>query len=134
MSQVLATDGVWEVMTAQEVVHFVQRWRKRPWQGWNASDALTLEAQERWKLLQAEVGRLSLWRRALCCPVFPDGHPSASVLTWHAPINAEGTGALHAAAAGGRAHPTDTCIAMRVWHTITWILGTTRGRQRARRL
>ena len=54
-SQVLATDGVWEVMTAQEVVHFVQRWRKRPWQGWNASDALTLEAQERWKQLQEEV-------------------------------------------------------------------------------
>ncbi len=53
--QVLATDGVWEVMTAQEVVHFVQRWRKRPWQGWNASDALTLEAQERWKQLQEEV-------------------------------------------------------------------------------
>lgn len=52
----LATDGVWEVMTAQEAVHFVQRWRKRPWQGWNASDALTLEAQERWKLLQEEVG------------------------------------------------------------------------------
>ena len=53
--QVLASDGVWEVMTAQEVVHFVQRWRKRPWQGWNASDALTLEAQERWKQLQEEV-------------------------------------------------------------------------------
>ncbi len=54
-SQVLATDGIWEVMTAQEVVHFVHRWRKRPWQGWNASDALTLEAQERWKKLQPEV-------------------------------------------------------------------------------
>lgn len=54
-TQVLATDGVWEVMTAQEVAHFVQRWRKRPWQGWNASDALTLEAQERWKQLQQEV-------------------------------------------------------------------------------
>ena len=51
----LATDGVWEVMTPQEVAHFVQRWRKRPWQGWNASDALTLEAQERWKQLQQEV-------------------------------------------------------------------------------
>ena len=61
----LATDGVWEVMTAQEVVHFVQRWRKRPWQGWNASDALTLEAQERWKLLQAEVGRPSPWGQGL---------------------------------------------------------------------
>lgn len=51
----LATDGVWEVMTCQEVAHFVQRWRKRPWAGWSASDALTLEAQERWKLLQPEV-------------------------------------------------------------------------------
>jgi hypothetical protein len=53
--QVVATDGVWEVMTCQEVAHFVQRWRKRPWDGWTASDALTLEAQERWKLLQPEV-------------------------------------------------------------------------------
>ncbi|CAL8463743.1 g3277 [Coccomyxa elongata] len=52
---VLATDGVWEVMTCQEVAHFVQRWRKRPWIGWSASDALTLEAQERWKLLQPEI-------------------------------------------------------------------------------
>ncbi|KAK9917571.1 hypothetical protein WJX75_005896 [Coccomyxa subellipsoidea] len=52
---VLATDGVWEVMTCQEVAHFVQRWRKRPWAGWSASDALTLEAQERWKLLQPEI-------------------------------------------------------------------------------
>lgn len=60
--QVLATDGVWEVMTCQEVVHFVQRWRKRPWIGWSASDALTLEAQERWKLLQPEVQSfLSSW-------------------------------------------------------------------------
>ncbi len=53
--QVLATDGVWEVMDCQDVAHFVQRWRKRPWVGWSASDALTLEAQERWKLLQPEV-------------------------------------------------------------------------------
>ncbi len=58
-------------MTAQEVVHFVQRWRKRPWQGWNASDALTLEAQERWKLLQAEVGRTSLWGQG---PLLPSIH------------------------------------------------------------
>ena len=85
----LATDGVWEVMTAQEVVHFVQRWRKRPWQGWNASDALTLEAQERWKLLQAEVGWLFLWVRALCCPMCTATHLAASVLMRHAPVTAE---------------------------------------------
>ena len=53
--QVVATDGVWEVMSCQEVAHFVHRWRKRPWANWTASDALSLEAQERWKLLQPEV-------------------------------------------------------------------------------
>lgn len=63
----LATDGVWEVMTCQEVAHFVQRWRKRPWAGWSASDALTLEAQERWKLLQPEVRSVRLHRLSFCC-------------------------------------------------------------------
>ncbi len=54
-AQVLASDGVWEVMSCQEVAHFVARWRKRPWDGWSAADALSLEAQERWKQLQPEV-------------------------------------------------------------------------------
>ena len=55
-AQVLATDGVWEVMDCDNVARFVGAWRERPWPGWNASDALSLEAQERWKLLQPEVG------------------------------------------------------------------------------
>lgn len=60
LHQVLASDGVWEVMSCAEVAHFVARWRKRPWVGWSAADALTLEAQERWKQLQPEVRLLVL--------------------------------------------------------------------------
>ena len=66
----LASDGVWEVMSCQEVAHFVARWRKRPWAGWSAADALSLEAQERWKQLQPEVralcGRCRCGRASLC--------------------------------------------------------------------
>ena len=54
-AQVVATDGLWEVMKVEEVAQFVNAWRRRPWPGWNCADALTLEAQERWKLLQPEV-------------------------------------------------------------------------------
>ena len=50
----MATDGLWEVMKVEEVAQFVSAWRRRPWPGWNCADALTLEAQERWKLLQPE--------------------------------------------------------------------------------
>ncbi len=50
----MATDGLWEVMAVEEVAQFVAAWRRRPWPGWSCADALTLEAQERWKLLQPE--------------------------------------------------------------------------------
>ncbi|KAK9836329.1 hypothetical protein WJX81_005776 [Elliptochloris bilobata] len=52
---VVATDGLWEVMKVEDVAQFVSAWRRRPWPGWSCADALTLEAQERWKLLQPEV-------------------------------------------------------------------------------
>ena len=74
-AQVLATDGVWEVMECDEVARFVGAWRERPWPGWTASDALTLEAQERWKLLQPEVGRACWASMTFCLPVSADGTP-----------------------------------------------------------
>ena len=67
-AQVLATDGVWEVMDCDEVARFVGAWRERPWPGWSASDALSLEAQERWKLLQPEVGRPLVMLHCQCQP------------------------------------------------------------------
>ena len=56
--QVLATDGLWEVMDCQEVASFVVRYLQCSWPDWSIADALTLEAQERWKLLQQEVRAL----------------------------------------------------------------------------
>lgn len=46
---VAATDGLWDVMTNEEVVDFVARYRAAPQDGVSCAEALTLEAQERWK-------------------------------------------------------------------------------------
>lgn len=52
---VLATSGVWEVMTPQEVVDFVHQSRQCRPAGLSCSAALSIEAQVRWKLKFAKV-------------------------------------------------------------------------------
>ncbi|KAK9815476.1 hypothetical protein WJX72_004351 [[Myrmecia] bisecta] len=52
---VLASNGVWEVFSEAELIHFVDSYRKQSCQGMTAAEALTLEAQERWKALHSEV-------------------------------------------------------------------------------
>ena len=51
---VLGTDGVWDVMPCDDVVDFVERYRCRRDPGMSCAEALTLEAQERWKAAHDE--------------------------------------------------------------------------------
>lgn len=47
---IFGTDGLWDVMENDEAVDFVERYRnQRHVDGLNCAEALTLEAQERWK-------------------------------------------------------------------------------------
>lgn len=50
MLQVLASSGLWEVMTPQEAVDFVHQCRLCRPDNISCSEALTLEAHTRWKL------------------------------------------------------------------------------------
>ena len=57
-AQVLATDGLWEVMTNAEVVAFVEDYRLASHAAMSAADALSWEAQEaRWKAGRQQVQR-----------------------------------------------------------------------------
>jgi serine/threonine protein phosphatase PrpC len=51
---VAGSDGIWDVMTNDEVVDFVNRYRLAPQPGVSCAEALTLEAQERWKAKHEE--------------------------------------------------------------------------------
>ena len=82
----LATDGVWEVMDCDEVARFVGAWRERPWPGWSASDALSLEAQERWKLLQPEVGCPVVILTVSLVSVSPQQSSSGGCRLLHGPV------------------------------------------------
>jgi serine/threonine protein phosphatase PrpC len=53
--QVLGTDGVWDVMTNAEVVAFVEDYRSAPHAAMSAADALSWEAQQRWKAVGEQV-------------------------------------------------------------------------------
>lgn len=57
----LGTDGLWDIMSNEEVVDFVQRYRNSPTE-LTCAEALTLEAQERWKARHEEVRRLAVQR------------------------------------------------------------------------
>ena len=50
MMQVVASSGLWEVMTPQEAVDFVHQCRLCRPDNISCSEALTLEAHTRWKL------------------------------------------------------------------------------------
>jgi serine/threonine protein phosphatase PrpC len=51
---VLGTDGVWDVMNGDAAVDFVERYRCKRVPGVSCAEALTLEAQERWKAAHDE--------------------------------------------------------------------------------
>lgn len=51
---VAGSDGIWDVMSNNEVVDFVNRYRLAPQPGVSCAEALTLEAQERWKAKHEE--------------------------------------------------------------------------------
>jgi serine/threonine protein phosphatase PrpC len=51
---VLGTDGVWDVMDGTATVDFVERYRCNRVPGVSCAEALTLEAQERWKAAHDE--------------------------------------------------------------------------------
>ena len=51
----LGTDGLWDIMSNEEVVDFIERYRNGRAQGLSCAEALTLEAQERWKARHEEV-------------------------------------------------------------------------------
>ena len=62
--QVMGTSGLWEVMTAQEAVDFVHQCRHCRPDNLSCSQALTLEAHTRWKLMFSKVTNSSI-----CCPL-----------------------------------------------------------------
>lgn len=51
---VLGTDGLWDVMNGDAAVDFVERYRLQRDPGMSCAEALTLEAQERWKAAHDE--------------------------------------------------------------------------------
>lgn len=51
---VLGTDGLWDMMTGEAAVDFVERYRLQRDPGMSCAEALTLEAQERWKAAHDE--------------------------------------------------------------------------------
>ncbi len=53
--QILATDGLWDIMANEEAADFVERYRGQRDLHVSCAEALTLEAQERWKALHDEV-------------------------------------------------------------------------------
>ena len=53
----LGTDGLWDVMSNAEVADFLQRYRHCRDADVSCAEALTLEAQERWKAMHEEVRR-----------------------------------------------------------------------------
>ncbi len=59
MVQVVASSGLWEVMTSQEAVDFVHQCRLCRPDNISCSEALTLEAHTRWKLNFSKVANSS---------------------------------------------------------------------------
>ncbi len=59
MLQVVASSGLWEVMTPQEAVDFVHQCRLCRPDNVSCSEALTLEAHTRWKLIFSKVANSS---------------------------------------------------------------------------
>ncbi|KAI3437721.1 hypothetical protein D9Q98_000169 [Chlorella vulgaris] len=51
---ILATDGLWDIMDNEEAADFVERYKGRRDAHVSCAEALTLEAQERWKALHEE--------------------------------------------------------------------------------
>lgn len=51
---ILATDGLWDIMANEEAADFVERYRGARDRHVSCAEALTLEAQERWKALHDE--------------------------------------------------------------------------------
>jgi hypothetical protein len=83
-AQVLATDGVWDVMDNEEVISIVGRYMEAPRAGVSPASALTLEAMYRWK---SRAGRVRL---SSCCSITPllacitsSTTPSSSGLATH---------------------------------------------------
>ena len=60
MLQVVASSGLWEVMTPQEAVDFVHQCRLCRPDNISCSEALTLEAHTRWKLNFSKVANSSI--------------------------------------------------------------------------
>ena len=56
-AQVLATDGLWEVMSNAEVVAFVEAYRTVSHEAMSAADALSWEAHRRWNAGGEQVRR-----------------------------------------------------------------------------
>ncbi len=59
MLQVVASSGLWEVLTPQEAVDFVHQCRLCRPDNISCSEALTLEAHTRWKLNFSKVANRS---------------------------------------------------------------------------
>ncbi len=69
----LATDGLWEVMSNADVVSFVEAYRLASHEAMSAADALSWETQQRWKAGGEQVRRvLSATCQTVCI------RPSAS--------------------------------------------------------
>lgn len=85
--QVVATSGVWEVMTPQEVVDFVHQCRQCQPDSLSCSAALTMEAHTRWKLRFAKASLpfpvpCVSHTIAMGCPQFPNTVRHAKYTVW----------------------------------------------------
>ena len=80
-TQVLGTDGVWDVMTNAEVVAFVEDYRSAPHAAMSAADALSWEAQQRWKA----VGGAGALRRRHKQMMPRESHAALPTAGWSCP-------------------------------------------------
>lgn len=128
----LATDGLWEVMSNAEVVAFVADYRLASHEAMSAADALSWEAQQRWKAGGEQVGRgqhrPDIVTSLMQCADMLGGH----AFGWQCGARKGVTASSFVAAAGSRlAHLCMILFAVPLihvkticfGHTLAWIWG-----------